>query len=762
MFEDNHAGRGGAIFVKDCDDIIMENNLIQANQAINFGGGLYVEESAISNFRNNDFFANVAYYSDGGAIYSETSTMTLTLSKFRENSADDQGGGIYISGTYQGGDYFSLINCQITGNMTNSDGGGIYSDCFFYSASNTISDNNARFGSGGGIFHDGCTSQIVNTIIYNNTAAQNSNAFPVPDGNNGYSYTCTPTFTNCATCTSGDPDFIGSGDYNLSYGTSCNNTGDNNATHTNYDLDGKDRILNYYIDIGAYEDRKSHVACGQLTTATWTDHNTNGVDYVVNCDIEIPNGQTITISSGTEVAFNGRYKLDVKGVLDADGVTFEATQGNTWSGIRFLDLNNTNPGTSEIANSEITGVYKPHTGTCTNYDPDYSGAIFIGNSDDVEISNNEIHDNTVCDCGGGIYIEDSDPIINNNEIYSNSAWRAGGGIAIHSGEPSIYLNVIKDNQCITKGGGIYNRSTDEITMYNNLIANNSATQNGGGVFFDEDSWTNIYNFTVAANEAIVGYGGGFYHEDNSTATLKNNIIWDNIANYSSSDHVFIDQGSTTSYSYTCSDNSIAGCTICTTSNPEFVGSGDYSIGVYTSPCFDAGDDNVTHSSLDLNNDDRILNSAIDIGAYEIQIISMCGTKVGNWTDINKNGIDYVIDCDIEIPLGYTLNIGSGTTIAFDGMYKFDVKGALNASGSSSYPINFYAIDPQTGWLGINFGLNGSTYGGTSQLSYCNISDINKTQKSPTAGTEDDEEYSGAIFINANSSANILIDHCEIL
>jgi subtilisin family serine protease len=79
---------------------------------------------------------------------------------------------------------------------------------------------------------------------------------------------------------------------------------------------------------------------GTLTTQTWTSDKT----YLINNNISIPAGNTLTIQPGTVIKFNGNYSLSVRGTLIADGtasqpIQFKSNSAGTWNKIFFDDLN---------------------------------------------------------------------------------------------------------------------------------------------------------------------------------------------------------------------------------------------------------------------------------------------------------------------------------------------------------------------------------------------------------------------------------------
>ena len=79
--------------------------------------------------------------------------------------------------------------------------------------------------------------------------------------------------------------------------------------------------------------------CGTIAEDTvWTNDKT----YIIDCNIGIAPGYTLTIQAGTQVRFNGNYALNVGGTLIADGISaqpirFDSNTGGTWQRIYFDD-----------------------------------------------------------------------------------------------------------------------------------------------------------------------------------------------------------------------------------------------------------------------------------------------------------------------------------------------------------------------------------------------------------------------------------------
>ncbi len=93
--------------------------------------------------------------------------------------------------------------------------------------------------------------------------------------------------------------------------------------------------------------------CGTVAEdMVWTNDKT----YILDCNVGIAPGYTLTIQAGTEVHFNGNYNLNVGGALVADGtapqpIRFMSHTGGSWGRIFFDDP-------SADAQSTSDGVYQ--------------------------------------------------------------------------------------------------------------------------------------------------------------------------------------------------------------------------------------------------------------------------------------------------------------------------------------------------------------------------------------------------------------------
>jgi predicted outer membrane repeat protein len=188
---------GGGIYNEG--SLTVSSVTISANQAGNYGGGIYNNESGNLTVINSTIRQNYADWA-GGGIYNSGFLYVLN-STLSENTARAYGGGIsnagrttvskstiHGNGSYYNGGGIStgggapnlyVINSTISQNYAYNNGGGIYASFLSILAAvynTTIIDNDADHdrdvngGIGGGVYADaGSRLIVVNTLIAGNT-----------------------------------------------------------------------------------------------------------------------------------------------------------------------------------------------------------------------------------------------------------------------------------------------------------------------------------------------------------------------------------------------------------------------------------------------------------------------------------------------------------------------------------------------------------------------------------------------------------------
>lgn len=301
-----------------------------------------------------------------------------------------------------------------------------------------------------------------------------------------------------------------------------------------------------------------------------------------------------------------------------------------------------------------------------------------GESQDATLSGLTITNGKAAYSGGGIRCWESNPTITNCTIRGNVALAgSGGGIYCYSGNPKIINCIISDNisnafgggfdcgyesmpqiiNCTIRrnksrhGGGIYS-SRSNLVITNCDISENQTDRYGGGGIACEVSDLAITNCRISHNTTGQTYnGGGFYCSNHSIATLTNcSIIGNETYRYGGGIHIYIycnltlkncilwgniAQEGTQLYSVWHNTVTASNCDIQggwegtgnINTDPLFANmeTGDFQL-LPDSPCIDAGDNAAVPTDIteDLNKNPRIVDgkgdgiALVDMGAYEYQ------------------------------------------------------------------------------------------------------------------------------------------------
>jgi tryptophan-rich sensory protein len=214
---------GGGVFATS-PAAVLTNCILTANSATGLGGG------AFSGTLNNCILQgnSATGYHGGGASYSTLNNCTLS-----GNSATYDGGGAFWS---------TLNNCVLNRNTADIGGGllwGTANNC-------TLIDNHAD-SFGGGTF----ALTLQNCIVYYNDSPSGPN-----DYGSTFSYCCTTPNPGSGTANlTNAPLFVdqANSNFRLQSNSPCINAGNNAYVVGTTDLDGRPRIQNGAVDIGAYE-----------------------------------------------------------------------------------------------------------------------------------------------------------------------------------------------------------------------------------------------------------------------------------------------------------------------------------------------------------------------------------------------------------------------------------------------------------------------------------------------------------------------------
>ncbi|MEW4488342.1 right-handed parallel beta-helix repeat-containing protein [Thalassoglobus sp. JC818] len=297
---------------------------------------------------------------------------------------------------------------------------------------------------------------------------------------------------------------------------------------------------------------------------------------------------------------------------------------------------------------------------------EYGGGIYNGSGGTVVITNSTVSNNVVGDEGGGIYNVGSMQILNSTisgnvgELVDGDA---GGGGIYNRGTLDITNTTISGNQAGGGGGGIYN-STGNLTITNSTIFGNSAShsgnfEGGGGGIRNSFGQVSIYNSIVIGNDEMAADN----REDISGSVDSSgfNIFGDltgSTINVVGAGTDITGVNAIDVIEQTLADNGGPTLTHALVEGSLAINAGN------NGDATDAGNNPLTTDQRGMGFD-RILGSAVDIGAVESGVIPM------SFVDANNDGVFN----EGDVLLGEELADGIFDTRRTEGNYTEVIHGA---------------------------------------------------------------------------------------
>ncbi|HQO08877.1 MAG TPA: FG-GAP-like repeat-containing protein [Clostridiales bacterium] len=432
---------------------------------------------------------------------------------------------------------------------------------------------------------------------------------------------------------------------------------------------------------------------GPYVYGIWPKSNS---PYYVCGDITIPDKEVLSIEAGCEIIFQGHYRINVQGCLEAvgmenDSIIFRAADAETgWMGIRFINTPDGNPKsligycTIKNGNANLSGS------EC------YGGGISVENYSKIDIFNN-LFTNNRASAGSAINCNNNagPNILDNTFTYNRAGYETGSGYGtincmfysaptidgnvfennwligenycagaaircVFDSSPFIKNNIINGNWIesngnLAEGTAMYIHSSDPIIMnnliYDNYIYPESGHGSGGAIFF-YDSYAKLINNTIKTNSAREGGALWFklscpdFHNNiirgNQAAAVEQQIFFDDDESDPNFYHNNI-EGGKENFGFKYPEYTFTGAWVNNfDEDPGYVNNGnglDYNLAA-GSPCIDAGTLDFTSlvpvEQFDLMNNDRIFGTTIDVGALESDIPSSIDSEIPSQFVLSQN------------------------------------------------------------------------------------------------------------------------------
>jgi predicted outer membrane repeat protein len=174
-FMENAGYDGGALYVTQCVNMMLTSCKFMNNTAADDGGGMFVNsDSSNMTFNSCTFSGNTAIdYGGGLHVNTDNDHITLISCTFSGNTASDSGGGLFV---YTGNQDMTITYCIFANNTAESDGGGVY--IYNHNDRMTLTScvvvNNTADYEGGGMFVNGDNDlmKFVSCTFSENTATR--------------------------------------------------------------------------------------------------------------------------------------------------------------------------------------------------------------------------------------------------------------------------------------------------------------------------------------------------------------------------------------------------------------------------------------------------------------------------------------------------------------------------------------------------------------------------------------------------------------
>lgn len=427
--------------------------------------------------------------------------------------------------------------------------------------------------------------------------------------------------------------------------------------------------------VGTYTDNAYHVV-----TASGVDDETVLEGFVISdgyrTSSALPSGAGLTCSSGSALRVNWCLFEYNRVIYNAGGALFVFDSPVVVSDCVFTHNYGYFGGAvglrSEFPSSQATQFNRCTFGANQANGGEgygYGGAVYLQNMG-AEFLDCTFSQNVANSYGGAIYAYDGALTCEDCEFLGNTAVKSGGGVNTHSRIADRFTRTLFSNNSsaegfggglyakgaacevvschflgnaaspnyIFGGGGLYIGATSG-KIYNSLIARNTGYSSGGIHCGVGNGILEVVNCTIADNQSEISAA---LYGSSGTIVVANVVSW---GNRGASDATVFDSNRLTYNStYSNIEGGLTG-TGSINSDPLFLDplnldSGNYRLGV-NSPSWDAGDNNAVPVGLttDLDGDGRIVNAAVDMGAYEASPpVVVAAESLRDHTGIGELGI----------------------------------------------------------------------------------------------------------------------------
>lgn len=524
----NTAGNaGGALYVRnhfEATDVEFIGN------SANYGGALFIYNTNDAVLDGCTLTANQSTSSVGGAVYinagsGASATLSAVDTTFSDNTSATTGGAVNINA----GCEFDADGCTFSGNTAATYGGAIHvvSGSTLVAEDTTFTGNVATANGGGAIStykssanDNRATLTLTNVTLDQNTAA-NGGALYLSETD----ATLSGIVTDNSTTGSGGIGYINLGteltiDEITATGNNAGSYGGGfyvNRSTLNIENDEEEKII-----FGALEsaDPENPVTAEDLETLKNYSSGSGGVIYgTVGANI---NAKNAIFANNTAYSYGGAIFAN-----PASGIATLTTENCSFIGNKATRTNSsTNYGGGAIAVMS-TGAWADYGSTFDGNSGSYGGALIAGETASIALNGTSfIGNESFRYAGGAIQMQDSAVVTISDALFSgNTAYTVGGAINnVSLGALTVTDTDFVGNTSGSHGGAVrlYAAADADVSSFTGCSFTNNAatgTGNGGAFYIASATVSTLTDVTFNGNTALGGTDNSIYAAGTAQTTI---------------------------------------------------------------------------------------------------------------------------------------------------------------------------------------------------------------------------------------------------
>lgn len=380
-------GIGAGIYIESgasasIDDVVIIENIGGSGAGIEARGPLTLTNSIIA--ENQALNGN-----SGGGIVGFDTTIKIINSTIRDNTTTSRGAGIFL----QVPGSAELINVTISGNESDSDGGGITNLGMQLSLVNVTVSGNQAVEGGAGIDNHGVITITNSTIFANQSVNSIGGVYNNPINNGSMKVENTIIAGNNGGDCGGTVSTIVSLGNNIISDTTCNFSGNGDLPNTDPLLgtlqdNGGSTLTHALLSGSPAIDNGKNENCPDIDQRGYPRPLDGNGDNISKCDIgAVESGSFVIVSDidiaeGDESEITATFTITLTGITSQNiTITYHTESESAISGVDFVPYT----GTLELSPGQVTGTISITIIGDSTYEADETFSVYLDDAQNTNI-----------------------------------------------------------------------------------------------------------------------------------------------------------------------------------------------------------------------------------------------------------------------------------------------------------------------------------------------------------------------------------------